>query len=99
MLIVSFSNNGDGIQSLFVPIRGGHSALRLPSQAPVDGYKPVLIKHEYKERGHKAYSDYRDDQNDFIRVRTKKDAQEDIFSALYGKIFMETLIMQRRVAN
>jgi len=85
-LTVSFSDDGDGIQSVFVPTRGGHSGLRLPRQAPADGYEPVLIKREYKERGQKAYSDYRDDQNYFFRVRTKKDAQGNIVSALYGKI-------------
>jgi hypothetical protein len=86
-LTVSFSNDGDGIQSVFVPTRGGHSGLRLPRQAPADGYEPVLIKHEAKERGQKAYSDFRDDQNYFFRVRTKKDARGNIVSALYGKIY------------
>lgn len=41
-LTVSFSNDGDGIQSIFVPTRGIHSGLRLPRQAPTDGYEPVL---------------------------------------------------------
>lgn len=86
-LTVSFSNDGDGIQSVFVPTRGGHSSLRLPRQAPADGYESVLIKHESEERGQKAYSDYREDQNYFFRVRTKKDAQGNIVSALYGKIY------------
>lgn len=85
-LTLSFSNDGDGIQSIFVPRRGGHSGLRLPRQAPADGYQPVLIRHEAKERGQMAYSDFRDDQNYFFRVRTKKDAQGNIVSALYGKI-------------
>jgi hypothetical protein len=86
-LTVNFPNAGDGIQSIFVPTRGGHSGLRLPRQAPADGYESVLIKRESKERGQKAYSDYRDDQNYFFRVRTKKDAQGNIISALYGKIY------------
>ncbi|MGA2279235.1 MAG: hypothetical protein ABSG80_02905 [Verrucomicrobiota bacterium] len=58
-----------------------------PRQAPADGYEPVLIKHECKERIQKAYSDYREDRNYFFRVRTKKDAQGNIISVLYGKIY------------
>lgn len=85
-LTVNFSNDGDGIQSVFVTPMV-HSGLRLPRQAPSDGYESVLIKHEYKERGQKAYSNYREDQNYFFRVRTKKDARGNIVSALYGKIY------------
>lgn len=86
-LTVSFPNDGDGIQPVFVPTRGGHSGLRLPRLAPLVGYESVLTKHESKERGEEAYSDYREDQNYFFRVRTKKDAQGNITSALYGKIY------------
>jgi hypothetical protein len=84
-LTVSFPNDGDGIQSVFVPPQV-HSGLRLPRQAPFDGYEPVLVKHRYKERGQPEHPDFREDQNYFFRVRTKKDAQGNIVSALYGKI-------------
>lgn len=84
-LTLSFSNDGDGIQSVFAPLRGV-SELRLPRQAPSDGYEPVLVKHHYKERGQPAHIEFREDQNYFFRVRTKKDAQGNIISALYGKI-------------
>jgi hypothetical protein len=85
-LTMSFSNDGDGIQSVFAPVQT-HSGLRLPRQAPTDGYEAVLMKHEYKERGQPEHTDLRDDQNYFFRVRTKKDAQGNIVSALYGKIY------------
>jgi hypothetical protein len=84
-LTVSFSNDGDGIQSVFVPTRV-HSGLRLPRQAPADGYEPILMKHQQTERGQVPHIEFRDDQNYFFRVRTKKDAQGNIVSALYGKI-------------
>jgi len=84
-LTVRFSNNGDGIQSFFAP-QHSSSELRLPRQAPADGYESVLMKREYKEPGQSAYTDFREDQNYFFRVRTKKDAQGNIVRALYGKI-------------
>ncbi len=84
-LTLSFSNDGDGIQSVFAPPRSS-SELRLPRQAPLDGYEPVLVKHQHTERGQVPHIDFREDQNYFFRVRTKKDAQGHIVSALYGKI-------------
>jgi hypothetical protein len=84
-LTLSFSNDGDGIQSVFVPQRV-HTGLRLPRQAPAGGYEPKLTKHQQTERGQVPHIEFRDDQNYFFRVRTKKDAQGNIVSALYGKI-------------
>jgi len=84
-LTLSFSNEGDGIQSVFAPPLGS-SELRLPRQAPAGGYEPKLTKHQQTERGQVPHIDFRDDQNYFFRVRTKKDAQGNIVSALYGKI-------------
>ena len=84
-LTISFSNVGDGIQSVFALPRGP-SELRLPRQAPLDGYESALVKRSYKELGQPAHEDFRVDQNYFFRVRTKKDAQGNIVSALYGKI-------------
>ncbi len=81
-LAVTFSNDGDGIQSA-APLPHG---LRFTRPAPGNGYESILVKHESKERCQKAYSDYRDGQNYFFRVRTKNDAQGNIVSALYCKI-------------
>lgn len=84
-LTLSFSNDGDGIQSVFTPPHSS-SELRLPRQAPVEGYEPVLLKHQQTEAGQVPKIEFREDQNYFFRVRTKKDAQGNIISAMYGKI-------------
>lgn len=83
-LTVSFSDDGDGIQSIFVTPQN-QSELQLPRRAPLDGYQPVLVKHQYKERGQKVHSNFLPGQNYFFRVRTKKDSHGKIVSALYGK--------------
>jgi len=79
---ISFSNDGDGIQSADALPHG----FRVARQAPADGYEPKLAKHSYKEPGQPAHVDFLDGQSYFFRVRTKKDAQGNINSALYGKI-------------
>jgi hypothetical protein len=84
-LTVSFSNDGDGIQSVYAPRRSS-SELRLPREAPLEGYEPTLIKHQETKRGQVPHIEFREDQNYFFRVRTKKDAQGNTVSALYGKI-------------
>jgi hypothetical protein len=80
--IVGFQNDGDGIQPA-APLPHG---FRVARQAPADGYEPELAKHSYKEPGQPAHVDFLDGQSYFFRVRTKKDAQGKINSALYGKI-------------
>lgn len=82
---VSLSNDGDGIQSFLAPPHG-QSELRLPRQAPAEGYEAVLVKRTYRLQGKPTYSDFREDQNYFFRVRTKKDEKGQVISALYGKI-------------
>jgi hypothetical protein len=81
-LTVSFANIGDGIQSATALPRG----FRVARQSPADGYEPQLVKHSYKELGQPAHVDFLEGQNYFFRVRTKKDTQGSITSALYGKI-------------
>jgi hypothetical protein len=89
-LNVGFSNDGDGIQSIIAPKRGA-SELRLPRQAPIESYKPALKMRNCREPN-EYHTDFRDDQNYFFRVRTKKDAQGTIVSALYGKISGDFLV-------
>jgi len=84
-IAISFSNGNDGIQTAAALPYG----LRLPRQAPLDGYKPVLTKRAYSDGKSPAYSDFQKDANYFFRVRTKKDEQGNIISALYGKIYGE----------
>lgn len=84
-LTVRFSNEDDGIQSVFAPINVG-SELRLPRTAPEEGYQSELVKSTSRQAANAMIQrDFRDDQNYFFRVRTvKKDNK--IVSAYYGKI-------------
>ena len=82
---LSFSNKGDGIQSVLVPQNAG-SALRLPRYAPETGYQPTLGQ-ELSLVGNKRLSGADgEDQNYFFRVRTILDEQGNVKSTLYGKI-------------
>ena len=85
-LIMTFSNDGDGIQKHDAhPIYG--SRLRLPHDAPIDGYGDELIQRRASTYNHFIANDFPDDRNYFFRIRTKKDEQGNIVSALYGKIY------------
>jgi len=82
---VTFTNDGDGLQGFFSHPREG-SAFRSPRFAPEIGYSNALVKtcyeHETENRHEK-----REDQNYFIRLRTKKDESGAVIAALYGKIY------------
>jgi hypothetical protein len=82
-LTVTFLNDGDGIQPIYAKPYVG-SVLRLPRQAPEDGYEPKLIKKIFRDAGQPIVSDTREDQNYFFRVRTEK-KNGKIVSAMYGK--------------
>ena len=85
-LAISFSNRGDGIQSVLVPIDIG-SNLQLPRYAPENGYEPKLVRQLGRPaEGKPINSSHREDQNYFFHVRTIMDEQGNIKSALYGKI-------------
>jgi hypothetical protein len=85
-LSVSFPNEGDGIQAVIVPVRGGRSNLRLPATAPENGYVSNLVKRVAREEDKQPFSNIEEDANYFFRVRTKKDETGKIVSSLYGKI-------------
>lgn len=95
-LTISFSNKGDGIQSILAPINKG-SELRLPRFAPKDGYEQTLVKEIGRSTAKKPInSGIREDQNYFFRVRTVLDDQGRIKSALYGKINGDILFWGNR---
>ena len=82
---LSFSNKGDGIQSVLVPQNVG-SALRLPRVAPKASYQATLVQ-ELSLNGNKRLNGADgENQNYFYRVRTVLDEQGNVKSALYGKI-------------
>lgn len=85
-LTISFSNEGDGIIPYPVPMRGGGSSLRLPREAPQEGYQPSITKRYYRDDPDKpAQSMIDQNQNYFLRVRTQKNEEGTIINALYGK--------------
>lgn len=84
-LALTFHDDGDGIQSVMSD--SGGSSLRIPRTAPEDGYETKLTKRIYRETdATPIVTDTQTNQNYFFRVRTKKDDNGNIVSALYGKI-------------
>ncbi len=82
-LTVSFTNEGDGIQSVL----SENSMLRTPRYAPESGYTPKLEKQmAIFAEGKPMKLDALEDQNYFFRVRTVLDEQGQVKSALYGKM-------------
>jgi hypothetical protein len=85
-LTVTFSNEGDGIQSVLAPPFAG-SELKLPRYAPEQGYAPELVKRKVRPAAGKPIEgNSREDQNYFLRVRTVLDEKRKVKSALYGKV-------------
>ncbi len=83
-LILTFSNNGDGIQELeFTPREG--SVLSMPRIAPTGGYSTKWTSRTYAHENDDS-CEYRESQCFIYRVRTKKNTDGEITSALYGKI-------------
>ncbi|HEY9200504.1 MAG TPA: Ig-like domain-containing protein [Gammaproteobacteria bacterium] len=85
-LSLRFSNDGDGIQQYDADPMWG-SRLRLPHEAPVNGYQSELIQRSARTFDRFIANDFPDDRNYFFRIRTEKDANGNIVSALYGKIY------------
>jgi hypothetical protein len=85
-LNLSFSNKGDGIQSVIAPLRQGCD-FRLPRYAPESGYQPTLVQETaIFSNGKSLNTQFNENQNYFFRVRTLLDEQGNVKSALYGKI-------------
>ena len=84
VLSLTFSNEGDGIQEIMVPVRKG-SIFRLPRFAPETGYSNKWVSKTFANED-SDYCEFKEDQNFIFRVRTKKDDKGRIVSALYGKI-------------
>jgi len=87
-LTVSFPKAGDGIQEFQVPYKNMEgSALRLPHEAPADGYQPQIVRLNISHTGQKLIFDYDENRNYFLRVRAVLDENGNVKSALYGKIY------------
>ena len=81
---VSFPNEGDGYLKI-LDSPGDGSVFHLPRYAPESGYAPIMTLREY-ENDEENYVPQDENINYFIRVRTEKDSEGKIVSALYGKI-------------
>lgn len=85
-LAIKFSNDGDGV-FLAIARSCSDDMLRLPRTAPETGYESQVVLRMYREAGKPMVGVLpKEDQNYFFRVRTKKDENGNIVSALYGKI-------------
>lgn len=82
-LTMRFPHEGDGIQSYLVP-KDNSSTFRMPYNAPLENYQNELVRNISSR--YKITDKDRHDQNYFFRVRTEKDEEGNIVSALYGKI-------------
>ena len=86
-LVVSFPNQGDGIQPFSITELEKTSALRSPHEAPEGGYQPEWIKSQSRRPGEPAVNPLDESLNFFFRVRTVLDEKGNVKSALYGKIY------------
>ena len=88
-LALRFSNRADGLIAADMPLEDG-SELRLPYDAPADGYVAQKIWGEERrpmpDGRDVVHSDSLQTMNYFFRVRSVVDAEGRVVSALYGKI-------------
>ncbi len=89
---VTVSNEGDGFIPYPVPEKDRHRGLRMPYEAPADGYMPTVTKYFTHPKDGTGKANLRKDMNYFFQVRTVRDQSGKIISALYGKIYGEFLI-------
>lgn len=90
-LTLSFPGPGNGLIAIELPERHP-SPLRMPYQAPSDGYEPKRIWRAARKynpltmENDENHDDSSNTQNYFIRVRTELDAKGNIVKGMYGKI-------------
>jgi len=85
-LVLSFSNQGDGIQTMPESTWGG-SELRSPHSGPESGYSPSISLLQGNSTGGGEYGTKNNPRDYFFRVRTGTDSKGEVVSALYGKIY------------
>ncbi|HEY5747342.1 MAG TPA: hypothetical protein VIU12_14790 [Chryseolinea sp.] len=82
---LTFSNEGDGLQSV-VASPQSDSELKLPKVAPENGYESSLSISISRAPGQTTQSSTKTGRSYIYRVRTVRDKNGKIISALYGKI-------------
>jgi len=83
-LELTFSNAGDGIQSVYAPHTKSSDELRLPRTAPMAGYE----ERWFRQDSYPGRLQTRKDQNYFFRVRSRKQGDK-VEGGWYGKIHGE----------
>jgi hypothetical protein len=86
--IITFPNDGDGIQIVQLPKEFSNSAFKWPRFAPESGYLPSLdVRNAMfpQAQNRKPINTHDENKTYFFRVRTVKQGDQ-IVSALYGKI-------------
>jgi hypothetical protein len=90
-LVVSFPNQGDGIQEFVLSALEKTSSLRSPHEAPADGYQPEWVQTSIRRPGQAIQTNRDENRNYFFRVRTVLDENGEVKSAHYGKIYGDFL--------
>jgi len=87
-IILTFSNEKDGIQIYYYPYRSG-SEFKFPYEAPLEGYKNKLVRIIgcNKNVGEYDNIENNDKVNYIFRVRTRTDENGKIINAMYGCIY------------
>lgn len=94
-LTVSFPNAGDGIQEFNVADQVDQgSDLKSPHEAPPSGYQSEWVQTKIRRPGQALAGNWDANRKYFFRVRTVLDAQGNVKSALYGKIYGDFLHFQ-----
>lgn len=83
---LTFPDPGDGLVPINMPLDQGN-VLRLPALAPENAYVPQLSQQLGDTPAKGWEKSEKKDQNYYFRVRTVRDENGNIKSALYGKIY------------
>lgn len=102
-LSLTFSNPSDGLIRTNIHWRNDYT-LRLPPIAPAIGYSNNWELVQYESRDPKtgilsAQSNWSQDDNYYLRVRTKTDSTGGLQSAIYGKIYRGILYGPARASD
>jgi hypothetical protein len=83
---ITFPNDGDGIQLYTMPEEFRTSSYNFPYIVPVDGYQDKLVLERHATLRETKCSFNPEKDMYIFRVRTKKDKDENIVSACYGRV-------------